>query len=119
MNLTPLQGVSSPALAERYRQGDARLRDLFGSHPSIAEDWRKRAQLLDRTEAGRIEKSELASVLRDYQARLVPSEAVDRSIEELAPATRQAYLALAAAVADGFTVDVPEQGTRPRHSIAQ
>jgi len=84
MNLTPLQGVSSPALAERYRQGDARLRDLFGSHPSIAEDWRKRAQLLDRTEAGRIEKSELASVLRDYQARLVPSEAVDRSIEELA-----------------------------------
>lgn len=84
MNLTPLQGLSSPALAERYRQGDARLRDLFGSHPSIAEDWRKRVEHLDRTEAGRIDKSRLRSVLRDFQAKLLPNEAVDRSIEALA-----------------------------------
>ena len=43
----------------------------------------------------------------------------EASIEELAPATRQAYLELAAAVADGFNVDGPEQGSRPRRSIAQ
>ncbi|WP_168735792.1 bacillithiol biosynthesis cysteine-adding enzyme BshC [Cohnella fermenti] len=84
MNLTPLQGLSSPALAERYRQGDAQLREWFGSHPSIAEDWRKRALQLDRTEGGRADKAKLASVLRDYQARLLPSAAVDRSIDALA-----------------------------------
>jgi hypothetical protein len=41
----------------------------------------------------------------------------EASIEDLAPATRQAYLQLAAAVADGFNADEPQQA-RPRHSTA-
>jgi putative peptide zinc metalloprotease protein len=42
----------------------------------------------------------------------------EASIEDLAPATRHAYLELAAAVADGFNVDAPEQHNRPHRSIA-
>jgi putative peptide zinc metalloprotease protein len=43
----------------------------------------------------------------------------EASIEDLAPATRQAYLQLAAAVADGFNADEPQRTTRPRHSTTQ
>jgi putative peptide zinc metalloprotease protein len=43
----------------------------------------------------------------------------EASIEDLAPATRQAYLELAAAVADGFNVDESEHSGRQRRAIAQ
>jgi len=42
----------------------------------------------------------------------------EASIEDLTPVTRQAYLELAAAVADGFTVDEPKPRARPPRSIA-
>lgn len=83
MNLTPLEGLSSPSLAERYRMGDPAVCGLFGSHPSHSQDWRLRAEWLDRTEAGRIDRQRLASALRAYQARLEPREEALRSIDRL------------------------------------
>lgn len=83
MNVTPLEGLSSPSLAERYRMGEPDVCGLFGSHPSQSEDWRRRAELLDRTAGSRIERKRLADALRAYQARLAPSEAVNRSIDTL------------------------------------
>ncbi|MBB6729660.1 bacillithiol biosynthesis cysteine-adding enzyme BshC [Cohnella zeiphila] len=85
MNLTTLEGSSSlSSLAERYRKGEAGVCGLFGSHPSHPSDWRLRAEALDRTEAGRMDRSRLAGALRAYQRRLKPSAEVDRSIDELA-----------------------------------
>ncbi|WP_027091085.1 bacillithiol biosynthesis cysteine-adding enzyme BshC [Cohnella thermotolerans] len=84
MNVTPLEGLSSPSLAERYRMGDSDVCGLFGSHPSHSEDWRRRAELLDRTAGSRIDRKRLADALRAFQARLAaPSEAVSRSIDTL------------------------------------
>jgi len=91
--------------------------DLVANAVAVVNQVRPKSQLdLDRVEelfAGRV-----ATVVRIPWDPFLEAGG-EASIEELAPATRQAYLALAAAVADGFTVDVPEQGTRPRHSIAQ
>ncbi|CAM3728706.1 bacillithiol biosynthesis cysteine-adding enzyme BshC [Cohnella lubricantis] len=83
MNLTPLEGLSSPSLAERYRMADPAVCGLFGSHPSNSQDWLGRADWLDRTEANRADRSQLASVLRAYQTRIGTHEAAVRAIDSL------------------------------------
>lgn len=83
MNLTPLEGLSSPSLAERYRMGDPAVCGLFGSHPSHSQHWRQRAEWLDRTAGSRIDRKRLASILRSYQDRLSPHEAALSSIDTL------------------------------------
>src|SRR3954452_2622038 len=91
--------------------------DLVATAVAVINQVRPKSQLdLDRVQELFAER--VAAVVR------IPWDAVleagaEASIQELSPATRQAYLELAAAVADGFTVDAPEQGTRPRRSIAQ
>src|SRR3954454_4000850 len=91
--------------------------DLVVNAVAVINQVRPKTQLdLDRVEELFAER--VAAVVRVPWDPVLESGA-EASIDELAPPTRQAYLELAAAVADGFTVDVPEQGRRPRRSIAQ
>ncbi|HEY4277611.1 MAG TPA: MinD/ParA family protein [Conexibacter sp.] len=85
--------------------------DLVAGAVAVINQVRPRSQLdLDRVEELFAER--VAAVVR------IPWDAVleagaEASVQELSPATRQAYLELAAAVADGFTADAL------RRSIAQ
>ena len=91
--------------------------DLVTNAVAVINQVRAKSQLdLDRVEELFAER--VAAVVRIPWDPVLEAGA-EASIEELAPATRQAYLELAAAVADGFNVDAPEQGSRPRRSIAQ
>src|SRR4051812_5736733 len=91
--------------------------DLVANAVALINQVRPKSQLdLDRVEELFAER--VAAVVRIPWDPVLEAGA-EASIEELAPATRQAYLELAAAVADGLNVDAPEQGTRPRRSIAQ
>ncbi|WP_080840486.1 bacillithiol biosynthesis cysteine-adding enzyme BshC [Cohnella massiliensis] len=83
MNLTPLDGLSSPSLAELYRRQDERVRGLFGSHPSAEGDWRRRAAALDATARRRADRKLVAGAIREYHARLPAFEAVARSLAKL------------------------------------
>lgn len=91
--------------------------DLVANAVAVINQVRPKSQLdLDRVEelfAGRV-----AAVVRIPWDALLEAGA-EASIDELAPPTRQAYLELAAAVADGFTGDAPEQAARPRRSTAR
>ena len=91
--------------------------DLVANAVAVINQVRAKSQLdLDRVEELFAER--VAAVVRIPWDPVLEAGA-EASIEELAPATRQAYLELAAAVADGFNIDAPEQGSRPRRSIAQ
>ena len=91
--------------------------DLVANAVAVINQVRPKSQLdLDRVEELFAER--VAAVVRIPWDPVLEAGA-EASIEELAPATRQAYLELAAAVADGFNVDAPEQGNRARRSIAQ
>ncbi|GIO13324.1 putative cysteine ligase BshC [Cohnella xylanilytica] len=83
MIVTPLEGLSSPTLAERYRKGDPDVCKLFGSHPSHSRHWRDRAEYLDREAAGRANRKRLAEALRAYHDRLPAGEEARRSIDRL------------------------------------
>lgn len=85
MKLTPLEGLSSPSLAERYRMGEPAECGLFGSHPSHSQDWVRRADLLDRTAESRTDRVRLASALRAYRERagLAPNERAERAIDAI------------------------------------
>jgi putative peptide zinc metalloprotease protein len=91
--------------------------DLVANAVAVINQVRAKSQLdLDRVEELFAER--VAAVVRIPWDPVLEAGA-EASIEELAPATRQAYLELAAAVADGFNIDASEQGSRPRRSIAQ
>jgi putative peptide zinc metalloprotease protein len=90
--------------------------DLVANAVAVINQVRPDSQLdLDRVQ--QLFAQRVAAVVR------IPWDAVletgaEASIEDLAPATRQAYLQLAAAVADGFDADKPQRA-RPRHSTTQ
>jgi len=83
MNVTPLEGLSSPSLAELYRRRDDKVCGLFGGHPSVSADWQRRAAALDAAAERRADRRLLAQALRAYHARLPKHEAVSRSLERL------------------------------------
>ncbi|WP_164472625.1 bacillithiol biosynthesis cysteine-adding enzyme BshC [Cohnella candidum] len=83
MKVISLQEPVLRSLAERYRHQDPQTVSLFGSHPGNEEDWRRRADWLDRLEPARADRERLANALRQYQNRLPAHPAASRSLDLL------------------------------------
>jgi len=83
MKVMPLNGPAGDTLAERFRRGDPDVCALFGSHPSRAEDWRRRATRLDATAAMRADRTRLAAALRAACARHAYGAAAEPVLRKL------------------------------------
>ncbi|WP_246042130.1 bacillithiol biosynthesis cysteine-adding enzyme BshC [Cohnella pontilimi] len=79
-----LQEPNLPSLAGRYRRQDPQVSALFGGHPSREEDWRQRAEWLDRESPLRADRQRVTEALKAYQAKLTVHPAAQRSLELLA-----------------------------------
>ena len=84
MKITPLAEPNLRTLSDRYRQMDSDVVSLFGSHPANPDDWRRRAEWLDSSEAPRADRASLVRALRRYQELVGLHEAADRSLKLLA-----------------------------------
>lgn len=83
MKVTTLQEPNLRTLSERYRRQDPEVVALFGAHPVREDDWRRRAQWLDRSGAARADRVRLAQALRRYQQEAGFHPAVQRSLDRL------------------------------------
>lgn len=70
MHIATLTERNKTTLAERFRQGCPEAAELFGLHPSRPEHWRLRAERLDASADRRASLPAIASVIREYHARL-------------------------------------------------
>jgi bacillithiol synthase len=84
LNVISLQEPNLPSLAGRYRQQDPQVSALFGGHPAREEDWRRRAEWLDRESPIRADRRRVTEALKAYQARLPVHPAAQRSLDLLA-----------------------------------
>ncbi|MCD9024447.1 bacillithiol biosynthesis cysteine-adding enzyme BshC [Cohnella silvisoli] len=83
MNIASLIDSNPFSLAERYRQGDPEVIELFGLHPSQEEHWARRALLLDETSERRASLEQVALAIRTYQSKLPYYSEAAASLEKL------------------------------------
>jgi bacillithiol biosynthesis cysteine-adding enzyme BshC len=84
LNVKPLQEPNLPTLAGRYRRQDSEITALFGGHPLREEDWRARAEWLQRENSVRADRTRVVAALRRYQNQLPAHPSALRSLDVLA-----------------------------------
>jgi bacillithiol synthase len=70
-------------MAERYRQGDPEVSELFGLHPAQEEHWARRALQLDETSDRRANIKQVSAAIRIYQSNLPYYSEAAASLEKL------------------------------------
>ncbi|GGG10326.1 bacillithiol biosynthesis cysteine-adding enzyme BshC [Paenibacillus abyssi] len=81
MNLEPFDLPSGQSLTDAYiHRTDLGIQTLFGYHPTVTNDWRRRAEHLDGTSEQRVNPGMLAEALLAYNRRF---DAASRAIDNI------------------------------------
>ncbi|MNO15184.1 putative cysteine ligase BshC [compost metagenome] len=83
MNIVEEPWPSGQPLAEALIKDYSKVAHLYGYNPQLDDSWKDRLSWLHSSESTRVDRSRLVKVLRDYNARYNPHDAVKESLDKL------------------------------------